>query len=314
LKIVRPCCTAVTRRVVKDRPSRTRSTWYTIGTPGRPGRRKYACSECTGRSPSVVRAAACGAVRPEYAGYTAWRGAFPVDRLTAPGRWPEDECAYVVFPGGHLIVYRIPDGSGRGQNANWVLYTTPPPGHDPAPDSPVSLPPGTAPAPLREHLAYVAEELLPPYWGDLVRLTTREELILQPLYDFTAERYTAPGMALTGDAATVARPHTGAGAVKALQDATALEAALSGAPTLSAALAAYDADRASVGRTMVTLGRRLGRELVERTPPWRSMDGAGLETWWRGLDGSGAFGGRRLEAAGDRPAAGPLKYGGTQSG
>ena len=37
LKIVRPCWTAVTRRVVNDRPSRTRSTWYTIGTPGMPG-------------------------------------------------------------------------------------------------------------------------------------------------------------------------------------------------------------------------------------------------------------------------------------
>lgn len=45
----------MTRRVVNDRPSRTRSTWYTMGTPGRPGRRKYACSECTGRSESVVR-------------------------------------------------------------------------------------------------------------------------------------------------------------------------------------------------------------------------------------------------------------------
>ncbi|CAM5658450.1 hypothetical protein STENM327S_08997 [Streptomyces tendae] len=61
MKIVRPCCTAVTRRVVNDRPSRSRSTWYTIGTPGRPGRRKYACSECTGRSPSVVRPAATSA-------------------------------------------------------------------------------------------------------------------------------------------------------------------------------------------------------------------------------------------------------------
>src|SRR6478752_8509784 len=61
LKIVRPCCTAVTRRVVKDRPSRPRPTSYTIGTPGRPGRRKYACRECTGRSPSVVRPAATSA-------------------------------------------------------------------------------------------------------------------------------------------------------------------------------------------------------------------------------------------------------------
>ncbi|MZD07492.1 monooxygenase [Streptomyces sp. SID5785] len=248
---------------------------------------------------SVVRAAACGDVLPQYAGYTAWRGAFPVDRLSAPGRWPEDECAYVVFPGGHLIVYRIPAHAGAGQHANWVLYATPPPGHAPAPDSPVSLPPGTAPQPLRDRLGYIAEELLPPYWGELVRLTTAEELILQPLYDFTAERYTAPGMALTGDAATVARPHTGAGAVKALQDATALEAALTGAPDVAAALAAYDADRAPVGRTMVTLGRRLGRELVERTPDWPSMDRAALEAWWGAMDGAGAFGGRSIARDGD---------------
>ncbi len=52
---------AVTRRVVNDRPSRSRSTWYTIGTPGCPGRRKYACSECTGRSPLGGAAAATSA-------------------------------------------------------------------------------------------------------------------------------------------------------------------------------------------------------------------------------------------------------------
>ncbi len=39
-KIGLPCWTATTRRVVKDRPSRIRSTLYTIGAPGSPGRRK----------------------------------------------------------------------------------------------------------------------------------------------------------------------------------------------------------------------------------------------------------------------------------
>jgi 2-polyprenyl-6-methoxyphenol hydroxylase-like FAD-dependent oxidoreductase len=248
---------------------------------------------------SVVRAAAFGDVRPAYAGYTAWRGAFPVERLAAAGLWPEEECAYVVFPGGHLITYRIPDTAGAGQHVNWVVYATPPPGHAPAPESPLSLPPGTAPQALRDHLAYIAAELLPPFWGDLVRLTTPQELFLQPLYDFTAARYTAPGTVLTGDAATVARPHTGAGAVKALQDASALEAALAGTPDLAAALAAYDAGRSPVGRAMVSLGRRLGRVLVERTPDWQAMDGAGLAEWWRSMDTTGTFGGARLTAGHD---------------
>ncbi len=61
VKIVSPCWTADTRRVVKDRPSRTRSTRYTIGTAGSPGRMKYACSECTGRSAGTVRPAATSA-------------------------------------------------------------------------------------------------------------------------------------------------------------------------------------------------------------------------------------------------------------
>ncbi|MEV3861639.1 FAD-dependent monooxygenase [Streptomyces sp. NPDC050095] len=240
---------------------------------------------------SLVRAAACGPIRPAYAGYAAWRGAFPEERLDDPERWPTDECAYAVFPGGHLIVYRIPDPATGGTRANWVLYTAPPPGLDRRLRTPTSMPPGQVDDALRAHLAYVAKELLPPYWGDLVLRTTGDELALQPLYDFTADRYTAPGMLLTGDAATVARPHTGAGAVKALQDARALQSALAGAATLDEALAAYDADRAPVGRTMVDLGRRLGLALVEATPDWAAMDESALREWWQQADSGGLFGG-----------------------
>ena len=58
VKITSPRCTARTRRVVNDRPSRIRSTSKTIGTRGSPGRTKYECSECTARSGSTVRPAA----------------------------------------------------------------------------------------------------------------------------------------------------------------------------------------------------------------------------------------------------------------
>ncbi|MEU1120443.1 MULTISPECIES: FAD-dependent monooxygenase [unclassified Streptomyces] len=249
---------------------------------------------------SVVREARFGAVRPAYAGYLAWRGAFPEARLSDPGLWADDICVYAVFPGGHVIIYRIPDGAG-GHRVNWVLYTAPPPdldlglGLDLRLTGPTSLPPGGLTEALATHLAYVADELLPPYWGTLLRETAPDELFLQPMYDFTAPRCTADRTLLLGDAAAVARPHTGAGAVKALQDATALEAALTSADTWTDALAAYDAERTVSGRALVDLGRRLGGALVQATPDWHAMDQAALETWWKRADGSGAFGGRELK-------------------
>ncbi|MFI6055008.1 FAD-dependent monooxygenase [Streptomyces violascens] len=242
---------------------------------------------------SVVRTAAHPEVRPEYAGYLAWRGAFPVERLPEPDLWPVEDCVYAVFPGGHAVIYRIPDGRG-GHRANWILYSAPPPGHGLPLDSPTSLPPGTLTDALRTRALEIADTQLPPYWGQLVHLTAPEELFIQPMYDFTAPRYAVGRLALAGDAATVARPHTGGGAVKALQDATALEAALTSAATWPEALAAYDAGRSTVGRGMVGLGRRLGLGLVQESPDWSAMDQGGLEKWWQQADGSGAFGGRKL--------------------
>jgi len=276
---------------------------------------------------SVVRAAAFTEVRPRFAGYPAWRGAYPVERLPEPERWPVGEGAYVVFPGGHLIVYRIPAGPADplGHRVNWVLYTAPstglalPPRTAEAATSPDarastgtrevsgtgdsgtggSVPDDTLSARQCELLARFADARLPPYWATLLKATARDELAVQTVYDFTAPRYTAGPLLLLGDAATVARPHTGAGAVKALQDASALERALTATADLGEALRAYDGERAPTGRTMVDLGRRLGDALVARTPDWSSLDQRGLELWWRQADGSGAFGGRKLR--GRRP-------------
>lgn len=83
--------------------------------------------------------------------------------------------------------------------------------------------------------------------------------------------YVGPRTLLIGDAATVARPHTGAGALKALQDALALERIAAAGGSWEQILAAYDAERRPVGNRTVELGQRLGQAQVLRTPDWSLM-------------------------------------------
>ncbi|MFJ2739749.1 FAD-dependent monooxygenase [Streptomyces sp. NPDC087440] len=240
---------------------------------------------------SVVRGAACPGTEPEYSGCLAWRGAYAEAELPDAHLWPADDCAYVVFDGGHIVIYRIPDDSG-GHRVNWVFYTTPPAGHVLPPDGQRALTDD-----LAERLAGITEHQLPPFFASLIEATPVEERFVQPLYDFTAPHYATDRLALVGDAATVARPHTGAGAVKALQDATALQEALRSAASPADAFAAYDAQRSPVGRTMVDLGRTLGRVLVQETPDWAGMRDGDLDAFWSRADKVGAFGGRELGRA-----------------
>ncbi|MFI9201494.1 FAD-dependent monooxygenase [Streptomyces sp. NPDC053048] len=245
---------------------------------------------------SVVRAVTRAATVPAYAGYLAWRGTVPAGALPGPPTaWPEDEAATVTFPGGHMIAYRIPGPGSTGTCANWVFYAPPPPSSAFVPRDPTSLPPGTVTDELVAHHTAVVEEHFPPYWRELVARTPRSQATVQPLYDLAVPHYGEGRLVLAGDAAAVARPHTGSGAVKALQDATVLERCLRRAGTWDEAVAAYDAERSPGGRAMVALARRLGRAQVQATPDWAAMDQEALERWWRdAADGERGFGGRAL--------------------
>jgi hypothetical protein len=44
-------------------------------------------------------------------------------------------------------------------------------------------------------------------------------------------------------------------------------------------LAAYDTERTAAGVSLVHLGRRLGRDLVEHTPDWGTMTAGDFEAW-----------------------------------
>ncbi|MFF7728917.1 FAD-dependent monooxygenase [Streptomyces sp. NPDC008001] len=247
---------------------------------------------------SVVRAATRDATVPGYAGYLAWRGVLPEEELPGPpGAWARDEAATVAFPGGHMIVYRIPGPGGTGTGANWVFYAVPAdPAHGLSLKDAAGLPPGEVPDALTDQHRAVVDAHFPPYWQEVVRRTPKDATYVQPVYDLCVPHYGEGRLVLVGDAAAVARPHSGSGAVKALQDAAVLERCLASAGSWAEAVAAYDAARSPAGRAVVDLGRRLGRAQVRATPVWAGMDQAALEAWWQeASEGEGSFGGRALD-------------------
>ena len=66
---------------------------------------------------------------------------------------------------------------------------------------------------------------------------------------------------------------------KAIQDALLLETLGAEHDRWPALLRAYDEDRSATGRAMVELGRRIGRDQVEQTPPWATMTPSDFESW-----------------------------------
>ncbi|MFJ9768530.1 FAD-dependent monooxygenase [Streptomyces erythrochromogenes] len=245
---------------------------------------------------SVVRAALCADARPHYAGYVCWRGnvdAARLDELGGLGDQVPEAVTTVCFPGGSCVVYRIP-GPG-GPRVNWVLYAAPPHDGRLRLDDPTSFPPGALTPELAEHLGALLEREFPPYWRRALALTDPADTFVQPIYDLEPARTAGGRLLLTGDAASVVRPHNTSGAAKALQDATALADCWRRSESFEELLDGYHRARGAAGRELVALARRLGRAQVERTPAWAGMDGDGMAAWWQGqLDGAPGIGGRAM--------------------
>ncbi|MFB7669246.1 FAD-dependent monooxygenase [Kitasatospora sp. NPDC056138] len=244
---------------------------------------------------STVRAAMYPDTAARYGGFLAWRGTLPADRLPAPREaFPEQDATTVAFPGGHMIVYRIPGPGGRGTDVNWVFYTSPPAAEGLRFGDPATTHPRSGSAELTRHQHELVAAHFPPYWQEVIHLTPAESTFVQPMYDMAVPHFARGRLALLGDAASIARPNTGSGAIKALQDAAGLERALRSADSWEEALQAYDADRTPVGRATVELGRSLGRAQVQQTPEWAAMDQRAIEQWWQEAGGGNGFGGQAL--------------------
>jgi 2-polyprenyl-6-methoxyphenol hydroxylase-like FAD-dependent oxidoreductase len=128
----------------------------------------------------------------------------------------------------------------------------------------------------------------------VIRASPVDEVSIQPIYDQHVDSYVADRVVVVGDAGAVCRPHTASGTAKALQDAQCLERLGSEYDTWEDLRSAYDAERSVAGSALVEVGRRIGRDQVERTPHWAMLTEDDVDAWTRGT-----LAGERLYFYGD---------------
>ncbi len=218
---------------------------------------------------SAVRRAMIGAdPGPDYAGYVAWRALVPERCLPAPAAHVlSDHFAFYHMPGGQALGYTVAGPRGeleKGQrrfNAVWYRRTddlastlTDPCGRVHR----YSLPPGAVSTAAAAKLRQDADTLLPLPFAQV--FAVERTPFVQAIFDMEARRMVHGRMALIGDAAFVARPHTAMGVAKAAGDAMALAAAIWEGWT-PASRATFETERLAAGRAVVEYGKRLGASL-----------------------------------------------------
>jgi 2-polyprenyl-6-methoxyphenol hydroxylase-like FAD-dependent oxidoreductase len=218
---------------------------------------------------SVVREAVAGArIDPTYAGYVAWRSLIPEQALPdATARMLSDRFAFYHMAGGQALGYTVPGPAGeieRGaRRYNGVWYRVTEDLANALTDTQggphrFSLPPGGVPGPVRVRLIDDARALLPPAFADV--FVAEPKPFIQAIFDLETPAMVRGRLALVGDAAFVARPHTALGVAKAAGDAMALAEAVAEGWS-SDARTAYALQRMAHGRDVVAYGRRLGATL-----------------------------------------------------
>ena len=233
---------------------------------------------------STVRAQLWPEAVPQYAGYVAWRGIVEEDRLSP--EWHDILFSHFIVclpPGEHVVGYPVGAADGdmrpgkRRFNIVWYRLATA--------DELRRMQTDEA---GNHHEAGIAPDLIARSWIDEIHRAAAERLppalaepmalarglFFQTIVDLETPQMVQGRVAMLGDAAFSARPHTGMGVVKATGDAVCLTEAIKAHPgDLAQALSVYDAARTRYGYSLVRFGRRLGThiETPERSAEDRAL-------------------------------------------
>lgn len=231
---------------------------------------------------SAIRGQMQPEVQSEYAGYVVWRTV--ADEAAIPPDIHKllfGEFAIYAPYGTQVVGYPIA-GPGndlrpghRRYNFVWYSPVAPEDLRDMLTDAggtthAVSIPPPLVREDVLARMMRAAHEMLPPPLRDMLALSERP--FFTPIYDHCAPFYARGRVALSGDAACVARPHVGMGVTKAAEDARALAQHLQDGDVVSA-LQNYSDMRQPAGARAHAKGQLLGRYIFDGTAA-RNPDGA----------------------------------------
>jgi 2-polyprenyl-6-methoxyphenol hydroxylase-like FAD-dependent oxidoreductase len=224
-----------------------------------------------GLGSAVRKAVNPGDFQNRYSGYVAWRGLIPESHLPPAAALLLDRFSFYVQPGNHVLGYLVPGPKGEmstgSRRYNWVWYRKVPrsdlaatfTGTDQRTHA-FSLPRDGLSNDRLETFRADARQMLPPQFA--IAVEAEPSPSIQGIFDYEAPRMIGRSIALIGDAAFVARPHTAMGVSKAAGDVMALSNNLASAADLPNALQQFEADRISVGREIVAYGRQLGASAI----------------------------------------------------
>jgi len=226
---------------------------------------------------STVRPMVLPALKPDYAGYIAWRGLTAEADVTPADHDLLFSSNTFCIPGGELVVsYPVPSRAGdvgpgeRDYNIVWYRPTDATALADLNTDASgrrhETIPPPLIRPDVIAAVKADARKLLAPAIAHI--FAGAEQPIFQPIHDFASPQLAFGRVALLGDAAFVARPHVGAGVTKAALDAACLADALvaharhspskTGVIDVHDALVAYNQQRQRAGDWAVSRSREFG--------------------------------------------------------
>jgi 2-polyprenyl-6-methoxyphenol hydroxylase-like FAD-dependent oxidoreductase len=244
---------------------------------------------CADGYASLGRKALFPEIEVSYAGYVLWRGSLHESALSLAT--PLESGIHALgYPGGHGIFYFVPGAEGAtspgSRLINWALYL-------PVPELATfmvdragrvhdgSLPPGAMPLATEARLKTEAQQRLPDYYARMVAAS--HNTYAYAIYDCEVPAYRVDRLCLAGDAGAFARPHSGAGALKGMNDAITLRTTLETHADLETALAEWNSAQTESGNKLVRFGNQLGRALVREIPDWSTMDAVQMEHWFKSM-------------------------------